>query len=163
MPKDMGGDKDDDKEKWNGNGTKLEDFDKKIARWCRKKWGTVIGNMIWEDSLPKLEDLNGAQWDEHASDVWYSIDEVDSSRAKTLWHLDSGFWNKSWHRKWRKQQYDRLYDEVESCVEGMAAMEVATLGMDKANCLRSHLTRQLGGAGEDIQSRQEIFKQVCQR
>ena len=158
MSNSTGGEKNEDDDKWDGDNTKLEDFDKMIARWCRKKWGTIIGNMIWENDLPKLEDLQGAGWDDHATEVWNSIDESDSTRAKFLWHMDSGFWSKSWHRKWRKQQYDKLFDKVESCVNGMAAMEVATLGMENAALLRSHLTKQFGGAGEDVQARQDHYE-----
>ena len=110
--------KDSDDEKWNGDSTKLEDFDKKIARWCRRKWGTTIGNMIWENELPKLEDLHGEAWDDHASEIWNCIEDSDTTRAKMLWHIDSGFWNKSWHKKWRKQQYDRLFDKVQSGIRG---------------------------------------------
>ena len=154
--------KDRDKEiledKWDGVATKLEDFDKKIARWCRRKWGTTIGNMIWEDNLPELETLHGEAWDDHASEVWSSIEETDTTRAKMLWHIESGFWNKTWHVKWRKQQYDRLYDKVEASVEGMATLEVANLGMENAARLRKHLHRQFGGAGEDVHARQERFE-----
>ena len=51
-----GKDSDDEKEKdkWDGNPLELEEFDKKMARWCRKKFGTSLGNDFWADDLPDL-------------------------------------------------------------------------------------------------------------
>ena len=90
--------------------------------------------------------------------VWDAINDKDSHLAKGLWDVSSGFWNKEWHAKWRKKQYDKLFDKVEASVTENAALEVANLGMEKACDLRHHLLKQFGGAGEDIQARQERFE-----
>ena len=90
--------------------------------------------------------------------VWDAINDKDSHLAKGLWDVSSGFWNKEWHAKWRKKQYDKLLDKVEASVTENAALEVANLGMEKACDLRHHLLKQFGGAGEDIQARQERFE-----
>ena len=61
MGKNDAGDEDDKTvKKWNGSAKDLDDFDKKIARWCRKQYGTTLGNQLWEKSMPDLEDLHGA-------------------------------------------------------------------------------------------------------
>ena len=134
MTKNTNGDKDSEDNKWDRASAKLEDFDKRIARWCRRKWGTTIGNTIWEDNLPDIESLQVEAWDDHASEVWNCIEEMDTTRAKMLWHIESGFWKKTWHKKWRKQQYDRMHDKVEASVEGMATLEVANLGKLQIKC-----------------------------
>ena len=90
--------------------------------------------------------------------VWEAINEQDSHRAKGLWDVSSGFWQKSWHSKWRRKQHDRLCDKVEASVKDSAALEVANLGMDKAEDLRAHLFKQFGRAGEDVHARQERFE-----
>ena len=159
MGKNDAGDEDDKTvKKWNGSTKDLDDFDKKIARWCRKQYGTTLGNQLWEKSMPDLEDLHGDDWNSYCESVWECINEKDSHMAKGLWEVSSGFWNKQWHEKWRVKQYDRLYDRVESLVEGSAALEVANLTMENACNLRAHLLRQFGGAGEDIQARQERYE-----
>ena len=43
----------------------LDDFDKKIARWCRKQYGTIIGDHLWENSMPDLDGMHGSTWNEH--------------------------------------------------------------------------------------------------
>ena len=43
-------------------------------------------------------------------------------------------------------------------MKGSAALEVANLGMEKAQELRHHLMKQFGGAGEDLRARQEVFE-----
>ena len=52
--KDTGGDSSDDEKtskKWNGTVDEMSDWEKQIARWCRKKWGTSVGNLIWEELM----------------------------------------------------------------------------------------------------------------
>ena len=56
-----GGDSSDDEKtskKWNGTVGEMADWEKQIGRWCRKKWGTSIGNLIWENGLPDLDVLS---------------------------------------------------------------------------------------------------------
>ena len=160
MGKDTEDENDGKKERiiWDGNNEGLDDFDKRIGRWCRKMYGTTIGNHIWENSLPEVEGLHGRFWNDHAEMVWDAINEQDSHLAKGLWDVSSGFWQKTWHVRWRRKQYDKLFDKVEASVKDSAALEVANLGMEKAKLLRSHLFKQFGGAGEDIQVRQERFE-----
>ena len=156
--KDAGDENDKSVQRWDGNALKLDDFDKMIARWCRKQYGTILGNQLWENSLPDVQGLHGSYWNEYCESVWDVINDKDSHKAKGLWEVSSGFWNKEWHLKWRTKQYDKLFDKVEASVEHSASLEVANLGMSKAHELRAHLFKQFGGAGEDIQARQERFE-----
>ena len=129
---------------------------RKTARWCRKKWGTVTGNLIWEDALPSLEDsdiMDYFNFNDHCTEVWESINDSNSTMAKELWPMTSGFWSKKWQAKWRVKQYDKLFDKIEAPVTGSATLEVANLGMSKGSQIRAHLMRQFGGAGEDLQAR----------
>ena len=132
-----GGDKDksdDEKDyKWDGDTEKTETFIKKVGRWCRKKHGTTLGNMLWENSMPTFMDLgHGQLWQDHCEMIWEAINEVQPTKAKGLYDVDSGFWQHNWHERWRKQQYDRIYDKVESCVSDMALLEVESLGMENS-------------------------------
>jgi len=162
MPKSTGIDSSDDenskKDKWSGVSTEMTSWEKRTARWCRKKWGTQVGNMIWTDTLPDVDTLQYADFNQHVTDVWDSINDSNSTQAKELWVMTSGFWSKEWQKKWRVKQYDKLFDKIEGSVTGSAALEVANLGMEKAHKLRHHLMRQFGGAGEDLQARQEHFE-----
>jgi hypothetical protein len=63
--------------------------------------------------------------------------------------------NKDWHVEWRVNQYGRLHDKAEALVGGSAAFEVAKSTIDNACDPRAHLLKQFGGAGEDIQARQD--------
>ena len=108
--------------------------------------------------MPDVQGLHGSYWNEYCESVWDVINDKDSHKAKGLWEVSSGFWNKEWHLKWRTKQYDKLFDKVEASVEHSASLEVANLGMSKAHELRAHLFKQFGGAGEDIQARQERFE-----
>ena len=43
--KEIGGDSSDDEKtskKWNGTVGEMTDWEKQIARWCRKKWGKLL-------------------------------------------------------------------------------------------------------------------------
>ena len=92
------GDDDDREEKtiWDGSNDGLEDFNKRLGRWCRKKLGTTFGNHFWHDTLPNLaEIIDGPDWNLYAEEVWDSINDYDPAKAKVLYHMSSGFWNKS--------------------------------------------------------------------
>jgi hypothetical protein len=158
MGKSTGDEDEKESSKWDGSPDGLEEFNKKIGRWSRKKLGTTFGNHFWNDTLPNLEDMTGAVWNEYAEEVWECINESDPAKAKFLYAVTSGFWNKSWHEKWRRTQYDRIYDKVEASVKGMAALEVESLGMEDASQLKKHLFKQFGGAGDDIRAREEIYE-----
>ena len=119
--KETGGDSSDDEKtskKWNGTVGEMSDWEKQIARWCRKKWGTSVGNLIWEDGLPNLDMLTEDEFYSHLNDVWDSINDSNATQAKELWPVTSGFWSKKWHVKWRRKQYDKLFDRIESTVKG---------------------------------------------
>ena len=151
---------DDEKDhKWDGDNEKTEAFIKKIGRWCRKKYGTTLGNMLWENSLPTFLDLgHGQLWQDHCEVIWEAINEVQPTKAKGLYEVNSGFWQHDWHERWRKQQYDRIFDKVESCVSEMALLEVEALGMENSPDLRKTLLKQFGGAGDDVRAREERYE-----
>lgn len=153
-------DKDDhEKIKWDGSADGLDDFNKKIGRWSRKKYGTVFGNHFWNDTLPDIDQiLSGSEWNQYCEDVWEVINEENPTKAKGLYPLTSGFWGTRWQEKWKRAQYDRIFDKVEACVSGMAALEVEALGMENARQLKKHLFKQFGGAGDDIRAREEVFE-----
>ena len=73
--------------------------------------------------------------------VWDGINDVSYTQGKSLRPNNSGFWVRDWHTKWVKKQYDRIYDFVEANVKDSAALEVESLGMDKAKELRKELTK----------------------
>jgi hypothetical protein len=139
--------------KWNGSTKDLDDFDKKISRWCRKQRGAILGDQSWESSLPDIRRLHGTDWNNHCESVWECVDEKDSHMAKGLWEVPSGFWNEDRHT--RRSVVGCMMGGVESLVEGSEALEVANLTMEKAWELRHHLLKQFGGAGEDVQARQD--------
>ena len=116
---------DDDKSKklWSGEPESMDTWEKQTARWCRKKWGTIVGNMIWEDCLPDLDDQAG--FTGYCQDAWDSINDRNSTHAKELWSMTSGFWSKKWQKKWRVKQYDKLFDKTECSVNDSAALEAA--------------------------------------
>ena len=60
---------------------------------------------------------------------------------------------------WVKKQYDRIYDFVEANVKDSAALEVESLGMDKANELRKELTKHFGGSGDDVRSEETKYEE----
>ena len=68
--KDAGDENDKSVQRWDGNALKLDDFDKRIARWCRKQYGTILGNQLWENSLPDVQGLHGSYWNEYCESVW---------------------------------------------------------------------------------------------
>ena len=143
-------------------GSDFTGFEKKIARWCRKKFGTDIGDMFWRDELPVLslaepEAIDAAEFEEHCEVVWDSINDSNPSKAKYLYEAASGFWSRRWQMRWRKQQHDRIYDYVDSITEGYASMEVGEIGMGNAKGLRKHLMKQFGGSGDDVRAREEKF------
>jgi hypothetical protein len=154
------GKSDDEKtRKWDGSAGKLEAFDKRIGRWCRKQHGTQLGNMFWENNLPTFLELgHGQAWQDHAELVWESINEKNTTEATSLHDINSGFWQHEWHRRWRKAQCEKLHDKVESCVQDMVMLELESLTMDNAPEIRRHLHEQFGGAGDDVRAREEAYE-----
>ena len=85
-------DDDNSKKSWSGEPETMDTWEKRTARWCRKKWCTIIGNMIWEDCLPDLDEKNGLIG--HCHGVWDSINDNNAAQAKELWTMTLGFWPK---------------------------------------------------------------------
>ena len=144
--------------RFEGSPGELDDFDKKVGRWCRKKYGTELGNKFWVNDMPDLGALHGESFRIYCELVWDSIDDSNSTQAKGLYPMDSGFWDKKWQKKWIRKQFDRIFDKVESLCTGAAGLEVQTLGMENAPELRAHLHRQFGGSGDDVRAREEKFE-----
>lgn len=128
-------------------------FEKSVARWCRSKYGTDIGNKLWKNEMPVLSAMPFADQQRHFQDVWDAIDMKNATRAKHLYE-NIAFWSEAWHVKWRVGAWDRIFDYVDSKTEGQANMEVADVGMSGASTLRKHLTKQFGGSGEDVRARE---------
>ena len=149
---------DDSKTKFDGSTGKLSSFDKRMGRWCRQRYGTELGNKFWYNDMPDLGELHGEAFKTYCELVWDAIDDVNSAQAKSLYPIDSGFWEKKWHKRWIRKQFDRIYDKVESLCEGAAGLEVQTLGMERAPELRVHLHKQFGGSGDDVRAREERYE-----
>ena len=160
MPTDNESSEDDKKTKrWSGTSSLLEDFDKRIARWCRKKYGTEIGNLLWSNEIPDFASLDNTEFRAYCEKVWDGINDVSSVSGKALRANNSGFWVRDWHTKWVRKQYDKIHDFVEASVKGSAALEVESLGMEKSMDLRKHLTKHFGGSGDDVRAEEERFEE----
>ena len=146
-----------EKDKWDGSYAKLQEFDLRMGRWCRKKYGTELGNKFWNNTMPDIDALKGDDWDSYCEMVWDAINDQDSVKAKHLYPVASGFWNKSWHHAWNRKQFDRIFDKVEELCTGAALLEVHQIGMESAPQVRAHLFKQFGGAGDDVRAREQIF------
>ena len=126
-----GGSDDDKSWKWDGSASKLDDFNKMIARYCRKILGGKYGMLFWQNALPDLDTILGpGDWTAYAEEIYEVIADVYPSKARALYPVDSGFWQRAWHVKWRHTEYQRIFDKVESSTTGMAALEVEALGME---------------------------------
>ena len=137
-------------------------FDKSVGRWARSKYGTTIGDALWRNEMPDLTGLNYAARMAHFQEVWDTIDNANSSKAKHLYN-NPVFWTAPWHEKWRTAAWDRLYDYVDSKTTGQANMEVVDVGMSKSPTLRKHLTRNFGGSGEDVRAREARYQDGMRR
>ena len=65
MSSDNDNSSEDDKGKtkrWDGTSSKLEDFDKRFARWCRRRYGTEIGNLLWSNDIPDFVAMNNTHF-----------------------------------------------------------------------------------------------------
>ena len=149
---------DEGNKKWNGDSAGLEDFDKKVARWCRRKYGTEVGNFLWENDVPDIAEMDRAALKTYCEKVWDGINDVNTTAGKTWLPRDSGFWTSEFQIKWVKKQYDRIYDYVEANIKGAAALEVETLGMRNARELKKHLTKHFGGSGDDVRGEEDWYE-----
>ena len=83
---------------WTFDGENEEDwdvFDRRMLRYCRKKYGCEIGDKIWLGELPKISLMTGSVYDSYCDSVWNAIDFKDSVKAWHLYDVASGFYNKS--------------------------------------------------------------------
>ena len=147
------------KRKWDGSPEGLEEFDKKVGRWCRKKFGTEVGNFLWENDVPDFVNMSTAEFKEYCETIWESINDRSSAMGKSLRDRDSGFKTEAWHVKWIRKQYDRIYDYVEEIVKGAASLEVETLGMKNAADVRKHLHKHFGRSGDDVRARESRYEE----
>ena len=56
-------------------------FDRRMHRWCRKRYGLEIGEFMWRGTMLNLTDLEGEEWAHYCEQVWNAIDKQDSNRA----------------------------------------------------------------------------------
>ena len=109
--------------RWDGTTKELEAFDKKVGRWCRRKYGTEVGDLLWSNEIPDFAALSNPEFREYCEKVWDGINDVSHTQGKALRPNNSGFWVRDWHTKWVKKQYDRIYGFVEANVKDSAALE----------------------------------------
>ena len=149
------------KRKWDGSSDGLEEFEKKVGRWCRRKYGTEVGNFLWENDVPDFVNMSAAEFKEYCETIWESINDRSSATGKSLRERDSGFKTEAWHVKWIRKQYDRIYDYgyVEEIVKGAASLEVETLGMKNAADVRKHLHKHFGRSGDDVRARESRYEE----
>ena len=43
--------------------------------WYRKKHGTQFGNIVWNNTMPKIDEMGGMEWDVHCELVWDAIND----------------------------------------------------------------------------------------
>jgi hypothetical protein len=146
-------------------GFKPEEFEpwqKSIGRWCRSRHGAKLGDMYWEGTLPILdttypESISDELFEQYVDMVFKSINARDFRRAKSLWG-EWEFWTRKWHVEHRESEYDKIYDYVAGKTTDDAALEVESLGREKAASLKGHLQKHFGGAGSDIRNREHIYE-----
>ena len=145
---------------WTFDGENEEDwdvFDKRMSRYCRKKYGCEIGDTIWLGWLPKISLMNGSVYDSYCDSVWNAIDFKDSVKAWHLYDVASGFYNKSWQTRWRKENYLLIKDHVEEHCRGAVELEVANYEGDVEH-LRAHLYKQFcAGTSGDIHTKETEY------
>ena len=72
------------KRKWDGSSDGLEEFEKKVGRWCRRKYGTEVGNFLWENDVPDFVNMDAAGFKVYCEIIWESINDRSSVTAKSL-------------------------------------------------------------------------------
>ena len=71
-------------ENWKDDGSEegWGSFDRRMYRWCRKRYGPEIGEFMWRGTtMLNLADLEGEEWSHYCEQVWNEINERDSNRA----------------------------------------------------------------------------------
>ena len=72
-----------------------EDWQKGIARWCRRRHGAKLGDMFWYNSLPVLDTtianaIDNAAFDVHVKFVHKTISNREYRRSERL-YMDPAF------------------------------------------------------------------------
>ena len=85
-----------EKDKWTyqGDEEEWETFDRRIKRYCEKKYD-LLGEALWYGTLPIVESLDPYSLYQYSCDVWKSIEAKSPARAKVLWSNDSGFFERA--------------------------------------------------------------------
>ena len=76
---------DDEKEssdKWMyyGKEEEWESFDRRIKRYCEKKYD-LLGERLWLGTMPLIPDLDAYDYYEYTCDVWRTIEMKDAAQA----------------------------------------------------------------------------------
>ena len=77
--------------RWDGATNQLEAFDKKVGRWCRRKYGTEVGDLLWSNEIPDFAALFNPDFREYCEKVWDGINDVSYTQGKALRPNTSGF------------------------------------------------------------------------
>ena len=138
-----------DKWKYSGKEEDWEMFDRRITRYCEKKYD-LLGKKFWNGTLPSIVGLDPFDYYEYCCDVWRTIEMKDATQAKTLWNNTSGFFERAWQLNWIERQYRLLVIYIEEHCEGAAEIEMINFDSDKSQ-VRKHLYKLFGaGTGGDI-------------
>ena len=147
---------------YDGRVGKFEEWSKQVGRWSRSRHGRKLGDMFWDNKLPKLfgdDAIGGNEFNQHAHLVWESIHYRTPKQAESLWRVESGFWTRKWHNDFRNWEYDKLYDKVESKLKGDALLELEALGRETPEKIQAHLRKQFGGSGEDLKAIENYYEE----
>ena len=135
--------------KYSGKEEEWETFDRRITRYCEKKYD-LLGKRFWNGTLPSIVGLDPYDYYEYCCDVWRTIEMKDATQAKTLWLNTSGFFERAWQLNWVDRQYRLLVIYIEEHCEGAAEIEMINFDGDKSQ-IRKHLYKLFGaGTGGDI-------------
>ena len=120
-----------DKWKYSGKEEDWEMFDRRITRYCEKKYD-LLGKKFWNGTLPSIVGLDPFDYYEYCCDVWRTIEMKDATQAKTLWNNTSGFFERAWQLNWIERQYRLLVIYIEEHCEKAAEIEMINFDSDKS-------------------------------
>ena len=63
--------------KYDGNEAEWDSFDRRMLRWCRKRYGPEIGGFMWRGSMQDIGELHGDEWNHYCEQIWNAIDETN--------------------------------------------------------------------------------------
>ena len=66
-----------DSKNWTYDGGEVgwDSFDRRMHRWCRKRYGPEIGEFLWRGTMLNLTDLEGEEWAHYCEQNWNAVDE----------------------------------------------------------------------------------------